>query len=150
MAYTPASLASESVYYPHVTEWARVKICAVLALLVASIVIVVTIDAIACPSGASGASPLKDTSGHKTQWKIKCHRASGDEVDGSMPAAFFSWVGLLVGTFALSFFTWRFVRPLPLPPTESTSPTASLDAPTDRRDQRRHRKREEHKRRQRH
>jgi len=118
----------------------RLRICALLALLVATGVVFTKCDGIACPDGASHAEPVKKSSkSGKGSIDILCRAEDGTPVDGSMPLVLLSWIGLALATFAGTYFAWRAASPLP-----ERVPTATTVPLSDRRERRKQRKREKH------
>lgn len=116
-------------------------VCIGLALLLASVASYLFRDAIVCPSGTD----YHDLVSVKTQTGkgglgIECRDDAGTSSSGSVFASVFAWLAMVVAVFAGTSAIWRRFGPPPPPPAPAEVPR--LDAPTDKRDRRRQRKRE--------
>ena len=102
-------------------------------------------DEIQCPAGY-GEPELRAArlSTGKGGSKVRCHDGEGHTKDGSWFAGLFAVLGMAVLAFAGASAVWRMFGP-PTPPAEPTLPVPG--APTDKRERRRERKREDHRRR---
>lgn len=109
----------------------------VLGVLVATLVVYLALDAIACPDGYGDPSARRAEGPGKTRLQLTCY-ADGAKADGSMGMVMLSWLSLFLATTIGSYTLVNKLRPVPNEVAPAAPTTAAL---SDKKERRKARKR---------
>ncbi len=125
---------------------AHFAVCLAIAAGAAFAAVHLLQDQILCPAGyADPDLEHARMSSGKGGIKIVCHAGDGHDTDGSVLAGLLALLGVAALVFAGASAVWRSFGPPA--PAEPRPPAGGSDAPTDKRERRRERKRAQHRKR---